>query len=135
MAPTRTAFGFGQGPTAELFPRQLQDAQGDTGYRNADVIAIRDDLPGLDEALAKFDRLHYHDDNEVRAIVGGEGVFGFMFDDDRQFLLKIEAGEYIDVPAKTWHWFYCTESRNTALRLFEDMMAGFLTTAQMKRSA
>ena len=106
----------------ELFSRQLQDAQGETGYKNADVIAIRDDLPGLDEALAKFDRLHYHDDNEVRAIVGGEGVFGFMFEDDRQFLLKIEAGEYIDVPAKTWHWFYCTESRNiTALRLFEDM--------------
>lgn len=106
----------------ELFGAQLQDAKGQTGYNNADVIAIRDDIPGLDEALAKFDRLHYHDDNEVRAIVGGEGVFGFTLDDDRQFLLKIEAGEYINVPAKTWHWFYCTELKNiTALRLFEDM--------------
>ena len=95
---------------------------GASGYANADVVAIRPDIPGLSDALAKFDRLHYHDDDEVRAIVGGEGVFGFMTDDDRQFLLKIEAGEYISVPARTWHWFYCTAGRNiTALRLFEDM--------------
>ena len=98
------------------------DQLGESNYSNADVVAIRPDLPGLDDALAKFDRLHFHDDDEVRAIVGGEGVFGFMSDDDRQFLLRIEAGEYISVPAKTWHWFYCTESKNiTALRLFEDM--------------
>ena len=101
-----------------LFASQL----GASSYTNADVVAIRPDLPGIDDALAKFDRLHYHDDDEVRAIVGGEGVFGFMSDDDRQFLLKIEAGEYISVPARTWHWFYCTEMKNiTALRLFEDM--------------
>ena len=102
----------------ELFAEQL----GASSYPNADVIAIRPDLPGLDGALAKFDRLHYHDDDEVRAIVGGEGVFGFMAQDDRQFLLHIVAGEYISVPARTWHWFYCTDSKNiTALRLFEDM--------------
>lgn len=102
----------------ELFADNL----GATAYSNADVIAIRPDLAGLDEALAKFDRLHYHDDDEVRAIVGGEGIFGFMDDDDRQFLLHVVAGEYISIPARTWHWFYCTGSRNiTALRLFEDM--------------
>ena len=98
------------------------DELGASNYSDADVVAIRPDLPGLDGALAKFDRLHYHDDDEVRAIVGGEGVFGFMTDDDRQFLLTIKAGEYISVPSRTWHWFYCTESKNiTALRLFEDM--------------
>ena len=98
------------------------DELGASKYSDADVVAIRPDLPGLDGALAKFDRLHYHDDDEVRAIVGGEGVFGFMTDDDWQFLLCIEAGEYISVPGRTWHWFYCTESKNiTALRLFEDM--------------
>ena len=98
------------------------DRLGATGYPSADVVAIRSDLPGLSDALAKFDRLHYHDDDEVRAIVGGDGVFGFMDGDDRQFLLHIVAGEYISVPAMTWHWFYCTAQKNiTALRLFEDM--------------
>ena len=101
-----------------LFSEEL----GATNYTNADVIAIRPELPGLDDALAKFDRIHYHDDDEVRAIVGGDGVFGFIGEDDRQFLLHIQAGEYISVPAGTWHWFYCTEAKNiTALRLFEDM--------------
>ena len=100
----------------------FNDRLGETDYPSADVVAIRSHLPGLGDALAKFDRLHYHDDDEVRAIVGGDGVFGFMDSSDRQFLLHIVAGEYISVPAGTWHWFYCTESRNiTALRLFEDM--------------
>ena len=91
------------------------------GYASADVIAIRPDLPGIDEALAKFDKVHFHDDDEVRAIVGGRGVFGFVGDDGRQFLLTIEAGEYISVPAGTWHWFYCLEERDiTAIRLFRE---------------
>jgi len=91
------------------------------GYRSADVVAIRPDLPGVDEALARFDRVHHHADDEVRAIVGGLGVFGFVGDDGRQFLLTVEPGDYISVPAGIWHWFYCGEDRNiTALRLFRD---------------
>ena len=105
----------------ELFRTELEQAANDQGYVEADVIAIRKDLPGLDEALAKFDKVHYHDDDEVRAIVGGGGVFGFVLDDGRQLLLAIEAGEYISVPAGMWHWFYCFEDRNiTCLRLFKD---------------
>jgi 1,2-dihydroxy-3-keto-5-methylthiopentene dioxygenase len=91
------------------------------GYVDADVIAIRSDLDGIDDALAKFDKVHYHDDDEVRAIVGGKGVFGFVGDDGRQFLLTVEAGDYISVPGGMWHWFYCDDDRNiTAIRLFKD---------------
>ena len=103
------------------FRGHLDRLASDHGYVDADVIAIRANLPGIDDALAKFDRVHFHDDDEVRAIVGGRGIFGFVGDDGRQFLLLIEAGEYISVPAGTWHWFYCLEDRNiTALRLFRD---------------
>ncbi|MFT7579840.1 MAG: 1,2-dihydroxy-3-keto-5-methylthiopentene dioxygenase [Myxococcota bacterium] len=103
------------------FAEVLASKADDAGYKSADVIAIRADLPGLDTALAKFDKVHYHDDDEVRAIVGGAGIFGFIGDDGRQFLLKVEAGEYISVPAGTWHWFYCDAARNiTALRLFRE---------------
>ena len=110
-----------KGRMLELFKDELEKAAADQGYVEADVIAIRPDLPGLDEALAKFDKVHYHDDDEVRAIVGGGGVFGFILDDGRQLLLAIEAGEYISVPAGMWHWFYCFENRNiTCLRLFKD---------------
>ena len=64
---------------------------------------------------------HFHDDDEVRAIVGGRGVFGFVGDDGRQFLLTVEPGDYISVPGGMWHWFYCDDTRNiTAIRLFKD---------------
>lgn len=104
-----------------LFAAELAREATTQGYRAADVVALRPDLPGVDDALAKFDRVHFHDDDEVRAIVGGEGVFGFVGTDGRQFLLTMRAGEYISVPAGAWHWFYCTADKNvTALRLFKD---------------
>ena len=96
-------------------------AKADAGYASADVVAIRPDAPGLADALARFDRLHFHDDDEVRAIVAGRGIFGFFDEDGRQFLLTVEAGDYIAVPAGIWHWFYCDDGRFvTALRLFRD---------------
>lgn len=111
-----------KGTMLEAFAEELSRKSNDSGYVDADVIAIRPGLANIDQALAKFDKVHYHDDDEVRAIVGGRGVFGFLLDDGRQFLLTVEAGDYISVPAGQWHWFYCDSDRNiTALRLFKDM--------------
>jgi len=105
----------------ELFGDKLAEKAESMGYQSADVIAIRGDMPGVDDALAKFDKVHYHDDDEVRAIVGGVGIFGFVGDDGRQFLLALEAGEYISIPAGQWHWFYCDDQKNvTAIRLFKE---------------
>ena len=104
-----------------LFRKHLDRMSAKHGYVEADVIAIRANLPGIDDALAKFDKVHYHDDDEVRAIVGGCGIFGFIADNGRQFLVEVGPGDYLSVPAGMWHWFYCLESRNiTALRLFKD---------------
>ena len=105
----------------ETFQAHLERLASDSGYVDADLIAIRSDFDGIDEALAKFDKVHYHDDDEVRAIVGGQGVFGFIGDDGRQFLLLVEAGDYISVPKGMWHWLYCDDEKNiTAIRLFRD---------------
>jgi 1,2-dihydroxy-3-keto-5-methylthiopentene dioxygenase len=107
-----------------LFADALREKADSAGYRSADVVVIRPHFPQVDEALARFDRVHFHDDDEVRAIVGGEGVFGFVDDDGRQFEVRLGAGEYISLPAGMWHWFYCTEARDvTALRLFRDVPA------------
>lgn len=111
----------GKARLLELFSDRLADKAASDGYRSADVIAIRPGLPGVDEALARFDKVHFHDDDEVRAIVGGDGIFGFIADDGRQFLLHMTAGEYVSLPAGMWHWFYCTPARHvTALRLFKE---------------
>lgn len=105
-----------------LFRAELErESAGAPRAIEADVVALRPDLPGLEDALARFDRVHCHRDDEIRAIVGGRGVFGFVGDDGRQFLLAMEPGEFISVPGGVWHWFYLDEERNiTALRLFED---------------
>lgn len=103
------------------FADRLAEKAMSDGYRSADVVAIRPDVPGVDDALGKFDRVHFHDDDEVRAIIGGEGVFGFVGDDGRQFTLTMQPGEYISLPAGMWHWFYCLDSKCvTAIRLFKD---------------
>ena len=45
------------------------------GYRTADVIDVRPETPNLDAMLAKFSREHWHDEDEVRFIIEGRGLF------------------------------------------------------------
>lgn len=104
-----------------LFKDKLAEKSESDGYSTFDVVVIRPHFPGVDDALAKFDKVHYHDDDEVRAIVGGTGIFGFVQDDGRQFTVTLSGGEFISLPAGMWHWFYCLSDKNTtAIRLFKD---------------
>jgi 1,2-dihydroxy-3-keto-5-methylthiopentene dioxygenase len=91
------------------------------GYQSRDLIALHPEIPGLDGMMAKFDRCHTHDDDEVRYIVAGAGIFGFVRLDGSQIELTVEAAEYINVPAGTEHWFYLTDERRVkAVRYFVD---------------
>ena len=45
------------------------------GYVTADVIDVKSDTPGLDAMLARFNSEHWHDEDEVRFIVEGRGLF------------------------------------------------------------
>ena len=45
------------------------------GYQTADVIDVRPDTPNLEAMLAKFTREHWHDEDEVRFIIEGRGLF------------------------------------------------------------
>ncbi|MFT4974450.1 MAG: 1,2-dihydroxy-3-keto-5-methylthiopentene dioxygenase [Myxococcota bacterium] len=100
----------------DTYFNQLRDSD---GYQTRDLIVLHPGIPGLDTILAKFDRIHTHDDDEVRYIVEGEGIFGFVFEDGSQARLTIESGEYINVPADTEHWFEVTDSRRIkAVRYF-----------------
>lgn len=97
----------------------FEKLKAEQGYKSRDLIVLHPEVPKLDEMLAKFDRCHTHDDDEVRYVVDGEGVFGFVLPDGTQVHLKVEAGEYINVPAGTEHWFYLTEARRIkAVRYF-----------------
>jgi len=95
---------------------QLQQT---AGYQSRDLIVLHPEVPNLDTLLSKFNQCHYHTDDEVRYIVAGEGVFGFVRPDGSQVELTVQAEEYINVPANTEHWFYLTPSQRVkAVRYF-----------------
>jgi 1,2-dihydroxy-3-keto-5-methylthiopentene dioxygenase len=91
------------------------------GYATRDLIVIHEDIPGLADMLAKFESIHYHTDDEVRYILAGRGYFGFVEPDGGQFMLEVSAGDYINIPASTEHWFTMKDSKRIkAVRYFID---------------
>ncbi|TVP71039.1 MAG: cupin domain-containing protein [Leptolyngbya sp. LCM1.Bin17] len=97
----------------------FQQLQVEQGYQNRDLIVLNPQVPNLEAMLAKFDKVHTHADDEIRYIIDGEGVFGFVLPDDSQVELTVEAEEYINVPAGTEHWFVLTNTRRIkAVRYF-----------------
>ena len=95
-------------------------AQG--GYVTADVIDVHADTPNLETMLAKFRSEHWHDEDEVRLIVEGRGLFHVHPPNQQVFAIEVEAGDCIRVPRGTHHWFdLCGDRRIRAIRLFQDM--------------
>jgi len=91
------------------------------GYVTADVIDVSPATPNLDAMLAKFSREHWHDEDEVRFILRGRGLFHIRPPQGPVFAIEVEAGDLIRVPRGTWHWFdLCADRRIRAIRLFQD---------------
>jgi 1,2-dihydroxy-3-keto-5-methylthiopentene dioxygenase len=91
------------------------------GYRAADVFDVTPDTPNLDTMLARFNREHWHDEDEVRFIVEGRGLYHVHPPQEPVFAVEVEAGDMIRVPRGTEHWFdLCGERRIRAIRLFQD---------------
>lgn len=96
----------------------FEELQRTAGYQSRDLIVLHP-LLNLDALLAKFNQIHTHAEDEVRYIVDGEGIFGFVRPDGTQVELTVQPEEYISVPAGTEHWFYLTpERRVKAVRYF-----------------
>jgi 1,2-dihydroxy-3-keto-5-methylthiopentene dioxygenase len=92
------------------------------GYVTADVIDVKPDTPNLDSMLARFNREHWHDEDEVRFIIEGRGLFHVHPPDGPVFAIEVEPGDLIRVPQGTHHWFdLCADRRIRAIRLFKDM--------------
>ncbi|MDA0346765.1 MAG: cupin domain-containing protein [Verrucomicrobia bacterium] len=106
----------------EAYAPDIERAKEEGGYMTADVIAVQSDTPGLDAMLAKFSSEHWHDEDEVRFIIDGTGVFHFNPGDDQPVTaLEVTAGDYIRVPRGTLHWFdLCQDRTIKAIRLFQD---------------
>jgi 1,2-dihydroxy-3-keto-5-methylthiopentene dioxygenase len=100
---------------------QIEQLKKRGGYITADVIDVNPETPGLDAMLARFNIEHRHDEDEVRYIIAGRGLFHIHPPASAVVAIEVEAGDLIRVPRGTMHWFdLCGERRIRAIRLFQD---------------
>ena len=105
----------------EAYSGEINQLKKKGGYVTADVIAVTAATPNLDAMLAKFSREHWHDEDEVRFIIQGHGVFHVHPNDSPVVAIEVEAGDLIRVPRGTLHWFdLCADRQIRAIRLFQD---------------
>lgn len=105
---------------AEFAP-EIESLKQRGGFVTADVINVNGETPNLDAMLAKFDKEHTHDEDEVRFTVAGRGLFHIHPKSGPVFAVEVESGDLINVPRGTKHWFnLCDDRQIRCIRLFED---------------
>jgi 1,2-dihydroxy-3-keto-5-methylthiopentene dioxygenase len=103
------------------YDEPIRKLSAEGGYATADVIDIKPDTPNLDAMLDRFNKEHWHDEDEVRFIVKGRGLFHVHPKEGPVFSIEVVAGDMINVPRGTHHWFdLCQDRTIRAIRLFQD---------------
>lgn len=105
----------------EAYAPEIERLSERGGFVTADIINVTAETPGLDEMLAKFDKEHTHDEDEVRFTIQGAGIFHIHPDNGPVFSVLVESGDLINVPRGTKHWFtLCSDRQIRCIRLFQD---------------
>lgn len=105
----------------DAYQEPIQRLMAEGGYVTADVINVKPTTPGLETMLNRFNKEHWHDEDEVRFIVHGRGVFHIHPPEGEVFGLEVVKGDMIRVPRGTHHWFdLCADKTIRAIRLFQD---------------
>jgi 1,2-dihydroxy-3-keto-5-methylthiopentene dioxygenase len=108
-----------------VYSKQINELKRRGGYVTADVITVNKNTPGLDAMLAKFNIEHRHDEDEVRYILSGRGLFHIhsqQHQRDQVVAVEVGAGDLISIPRNTLHWFdLCGDRKIRAIRLFQDV--------------
>ncbi|RAR45709.1 cupin domain-containing protein [Paenibacillus sp. MDMC362] len=104
----------------DIFDEEIRDLAARRGYKIWDVITLSESTPNIEDLLKKFEEVHTHSEDEIRAIVGGKGIFIIKGSDDvGYFNVELEPGDVISVPENTPHFFTLMENKQIiAVRLF-----------------
>jgi 1,2-dihydroxy-3-keto-5-methylthiopentene dioxygenase len=103
------------------YAAEIETMKSKGGYTTADVIDVDPGTPGLDAMLDRFKTEHTHDEDEVRFIIAGRGIFHIHPEGSDVLSIEVEAGDMIRVPRGTRHWFnLCSDRRIRAIRWFQD---------------
>jgi len=88
-------------------------------YVDHDVVQLSPDTPNIDAICAKFDKEHYHTEDEVRFVLEGDGIFDVRDEGDQWIRIEVTEGDIIAIPARKYHRFYLTDTRHIrCMRLF-----------------
>lgn len=108
-------------PQPDRYQGALDALKKQQGYIEQDEVALSPQTPNLDSICAKFVDEHFHDEDEVRFVLEGEGIFDIRSSDDRWMRVVVERGDLIVVPAKRHHRFFLTDQKSIrCVRLFQD---------------
>ena len=90
-------------------------------YIHQDIVELNPNMPNLQEICNKFLDEHRHEEDEVRFVLYGEGIFDIRSRKDQWMRVKVETGDLIVVPAGRHHRFTLTEKKTIrCVRLFKD---------------
>src|SRR5215469_10497525 len=104
-----------------IYREQIETLKQRGGYVTADWMDVSPKTPNWEAMRAKFSREHWHDEDEVRLIIRGRGLFHIHPRRGALTAIEVEAGDLIRVPRGTWHWFdLCGDRTIRAIRLFQD---------------
>ncbi|UJF35994.1 1,2-dihydroxy-3-keto-5-methylthiopentene dioxygenase [Paenibacillus hexagrammi] len=103
-----------------VYDEEIRDLAARRGYEIWDVISLSDATPNIEELLKKFEQVHTHTEDEIRAIVAGKGIFIIKGEGEvGYFDVELEAGDVISVPENTNHFFTLMDNKQiVAVRLF-----------------
>lgn len=105
----------------EQFQAPLDVLKRERGYIEQDVVTLAPTTPGLDTLCAKFIDEHLHDEDEVRFVLAGEGIFDIRSTGDEWMRVLVQPGDLIVVPKARHHRFMLTDTKTIeCVRLFQD---------------
>lgn len=106
----------------DIFAPEIDCLKHKGNFVKADVIQVTPDTPNLEALLEKFNKEHTHSEDEVRFVIKGSGIFHINpGNGDPVFAMQTDAGDLINVPRGTKHWFdLCKDRCIRCIRLFED---------------
>lgn len=97
------------------------------GYKNRDQITLNldsfgGDVDAFNGKMKTFYTEHYHEDEEIRYIVDGEGYFDVRGKDERWIRAQLDPHDLLVLPAGIYHRFTLSSNLKavTAIRLFKD---------------
>lgn len=97
----------------------VEKIKAEHGYVDHDVVELSPSTPNLEAICAKFDREHFHTEDEVRFVLEGAGVFDVRDDANEWIRIEVSEGDIILIPAHKFHRFYLTDRQHIrCMRLF-----------------